>query len=182
MKVLYLMFLKQFVICVNIAENLESETLIIQIGEESSIENVFESAEDMVANGDAESSHQKWIPRDLMRPLDTNLACKIKMTKDNGTQKITPITPTENCSETPTTLKSNTSRRRPAAGAVALNSNEISKIYTQLCQQRLELTKIEKEIATNRLKAEQSKSALEIEILKADLDIKKAQLKKYESD
>lgn len=104
---------------------------------------------------EATGSWTDWTPSKLKEPLAAELQDKIdKVASTPGVKN----------------------RRRPAA--VALHSSEVGKLYSQLCEEKLEVSKLERMVLLNKLENDKVKHALEVQLLQVELELKKEQLKK----
>lgn len=82
---------------------------------------------------------------------------------------------------TPISENAQHSRRRPVAAA-ALQSTNLSKVYSQLAEKRLEVSELEHQIILNKEKRDKEKHDIEKKILEVQLQIKLEELKKLNPD
>ncbi|KAK5648389.1 hypothetical protein RI129_003281 [Pyrocoelia pectoralis] len=134
------------------------------------LDNAGESVLEQQNIGDANNEYNEhsWSrpkPTNLKLPLDPNLKKKVAA---GSSEKHC-----DNLLEAATPPK--VSRRRPT-GAVALHSSELAKIYSEVGQQKLEVTKLEKAILEHKLAAQAEKHKVEMMILEIDLKIKQQHL------
>ncbi|KAI4470017.1 hypothetical protein MML48_1g04668 [Holotrichia oblita] len=128
----------------------------------SNISNATEEMETIYIMGEASTSQSqtwnKWKSDNLKLPVSSPLKRKAAE---------------EDCPKS--------SRRRPAA-TTALNSSNLSKLYSDLAEQRLDCVQLEKNILEKKNKWMEEKHKIKKQILEVQLQLKLEELKKLNPD
>lgn len=69
-----------------------------------------------------------------------------------------------------------TARRRPRTLVKALTTNELSKKYDRLLDERLDMARYQKTLLENKIKFEKDEHELKIRLLKSEIEVQKKKL------